>query len=81
LHADLHSRLCRFAALHPLDRAAGLTKNADLQHSRLCRFAALDGAAGLTRKKNREDPDLLPEMRWIQIMDGQMYSIENFTKA
>jgi hypothetical protein len=40
-HADLHSRLCRFAALHPLDRAAGLTQNADLHHSRPCRFAAL----------------------------------------
>jgi hypothetical protein len=39
--ADLHSRLCRFAALHPLGRAAGLTRSADLQHSRLCRFAAL----------------------------------------
>jgi hypothetical protein len=33
--------LCRFAALHPLDRAAGLTQNADLQHSRLCGVAAL----------------------------------------
>lgn len=56
-HADLHSRLCRFAALHPLDRAAGLTQNADLQHSRFCRFAALHlwmGAAALTR----EDPQI-----------------------
>jgi hypothetical protein len=35
----------------------------------------------LDSEKNREDPDLLPDKRWIQMMDGQMCSIDNFTKA